>query len=253
MKWIYYGLLSSFLIAGISCCDHPDQFVAERGEDYFPLETGRILEYRVDSIVFDDAGATNRLDTFTAYVRERVLDPFVDLSGETGYLIQREYRSHPDLPWQVTDLWTAAADQNDVTRVEENQRIVKMEFALYPGKRWNPTRYINTLIEIPVGTETINMFSYWQGEVLSIHQPEQIGHFAFDSVMTCLQADDDNELERRFVVEKYVKGLGLAFRMDTIVDSRCERLGDFGPCLGMNWMEKGEKGYIMKMELINHN
>ena len=112
---------------------------------------------------------------------------------------------------------------------------------------------MNTLIQIPVGTEIINMFSFWRGVVISIHLPEQIGEFAFDSVMTCHQANDDNELERRFVLEKYAKGLGLVFRADTIVDSRCERISDFEPCRGMNWMQKGEKGYIMRMELINHN
>jgi hypothetical protein len=237
----------------LMCCCTDDPVIIDRGEDYFPLEVGRVLEYKVDSIIFDDAGATNKLDTFSSFVRERVLDKIADLEGDTVFRIQREHRGMPDDPWQVTDIWTAASDGVEAQRVEENQRLVKMVFPLYKAREWNPTKYINTLIMIPVGTETINMFSFWEGEVSSIHLPEQIGAFAFDSVMTCFQADDDvNILERRFVLEKYAKGIGLVFRSDTIVDSRCKRLSG-ASCVGLNWMQKGEKGYIMQMELINHN
>lgn len=244
------SMLSIFVLSG---CDENDPVIVDRGEAYFPITSARVLEYKVDSIIFDDAGFVNVLDTFTAYIRERVLGPIVDINGDTSYRIQREHRIETDDPWQISDVWLTSLDGFEAIRVEENQRLVKMEFPLYEQRRWNPTTYINTSINIPVGTETINMYSYWAGRVLSIHQPEQIGAFTFDSVMTCYQADDDNELERRYVLEKYAKGLGLVFRMDTIVDSRCERLGDFDPCLGMKWMQKGEKGYIMRQELINHN
>lgn len=237
----------------LSCCDDDDPMMIDRGVGYFPLTTGSVLEYKVDSIVFDDAGSSNRLDTFSSFVRERVMESLIDLEGDTIYRMQREYRKETDLPWQVTDIWTVANDGIEAVRVEENQRLIKMEFPLYEEREWNPTKYINTSIDVPVGTESINLFSYWAGRVTSLHRPEQIGEFAFDSVMTCYQAEDDNELERRYVLEKYAKGLGLVFRMDTIVDSRCERLGDFAPCFGMNWMQKGEKGYIMRQELINHN
>ncbi len=251
LKYTYFVVCIGMML--VSRCTGDDPIVIDRGEDYFPLEPGRFLEYKVDSIIFDDAVAGNELDTFSAFIRESVLGRIVDLEGDTIYRMQREHRVLQADQWEVTDIWTAYSDERQAERVEENQRLLKMEFPLYQEKIWNPTKYINPLIQIPVGTETINMFSIWNGEVISIHLPEQIGAFAFDSVMTCSQADDDNELERRFVLEKYAKGIGLVFRSDTIVDSRCERLGEFTPCLGLNWMQKGEKGYIMQMELINHN
>ena len=69
--------------------------------------------------------------------------------------------------------------------------------------------------------------------------------------MSCYQANEDTEIERRYVLEKYARNVGLVSRTDTIVDSRCKRLGDFIPCLGMPWIEKGEKGYIMNQVLIS--
>lgn len=254
MKFYSLSVLLIFA-SGIAlmCCNDPEPLTVDRGEEYFPLITGKILEYRVDSIIFDDAGSVNVLDTFSAFVRERVIDAYAGTEGDTIYRVQREYRMTQDQGWIATGLWTASRSTFEGVRAEGNQRLTKMEFPLYKNRKWDPTKYVNELINIPVGSELINMYSYWNGEVISINQPEQIGSFAFDNVMTCMQADDDNELERRFVLEKYAKGIGLVFRMDTIVDSRCERLGEFGPCIGQSWMQKGEKGYIMKMELVAHN
>lgn len=251
LKWIF-----SLLLAGVflmNSCDDPDPVVIDRGEEYFPLRQGMLLEYKVDSVIFDDASSGNSLDTFTAFIRERVVEASVNPQGDSVFQILREHRRQTNVPWQVTDLLTISRSALEIVRVENNQQLLKMAFPLFEDRGWNPTKYINTLITIPVGTEVINMFSFWDGEVISMDQAEQIGEFTFDEVMTCYQADDDNELERRYVLEKYAKGIGLVFRSDTIVDSRCERLGDFGPCIGQNWLQKGEKGYILRMELINHN
>jgi hypothetical protein len=237
----------------LAACDNKEPIVNPRGEEYFPLEVGRISEFRVDSVIFDDAGAGNKLDTFSSFLREIVVAKFAGQDGDTVYRIQREHRRTADLPWQISDIYTMQSDGYEAIRSEENIRLVKMTFPLYVGKGWEPAKYVSTSITVPVGTETINMYSYWDGQLLALDVPEQVGTFAFDSVMTCLQADDDNELERRYVLEKYAKDIGLVFRKDTIVDSRCERLGTFDPCLGQTWMEKGEKGYLLEMELISHN
>lgn len=246
---------SVIVFCAVACiaCRESQVVLFDRGDAYFPLETGRFLEYQVDSIVFDDAGATNRLDTFSSFIRETVIEEFVDLAGKPAFRIQRQHRKEVDLPWNTTHIWIAANDGSSAVRVEENQRIVKMEFPLTQGKRWNPTRFIDEGVLVPVGTEVISLFAYWDGRILALHGYEEIGAFAFDSVMVCRQADEDTEIERRYVLEKYARGLGLVFREDTILDSRCKRIGDFVPCLGQTWMQKGEKGYIMRMTLINHN
>jgi hypothetical protein len=232
----------------------PDPTVPlDRGEAYFPLTHGRQLEYKVDSIIFDDAGNSNKLDTFSSFIRERFIGGLIDPKGDSIFVIERSFRRTPADNWLTTDIWTTQRTFTTAFRVEENQRLIKMEFPLYLARRWDPVRFIDPGIAVPVGTEEIEIFTYWSGEVVSLDAVETIGAFQFDQVMTCYQADEDTEIERRFVVERYAKGLGLVSRTDTILDSRCKRLGDFAPCAGMTWIKKGEKGYIMHQELIAHN
>jgi hypothetical protein len=225
----------------------------DRGETYFPLKVGRQLEYKVDSIIFDDDGATNKLDTFSSFIREHVTGVLVDLNLDSIYIIERSFRRSVDDNWTTTDVWTTYRTFTTAFRVEENQRLIKFELPLFDGKTWDPVRFIDPGIAVPVGTEEIEMFSYWAGSVASIDVQESVGPFVFDDVMTCYQANEDTEIERRFVREKYARGLGLVARTDTILDSRCKRLGDFAPCLGKSWIQKGEKGYILYQELIAHN
>lgn len=243
------ALLTLFTIG----CTPSSGVIPDRGVDYFPISIGDYRVYQVDSVIFDDAGNTNSLDTFSALIRERVMTATVNEKGDSTFQIERAFRRDSLDPWQVTDIWTTSRIYPEAMRVEENQRLVKMEFPLYPGKRWDPVRYLDPGIEVHVGTEDIEMFIYWSGEVIGIDQPEEVHGTQFPDVMTCYQADEDTDIERRYVMEKYAKHIGLIARVDTILDSRCKRIGDFAPCEGMPWIEKGEKGYIMQMTLIDHN
>ena len=140
-----------------------------------------------------------------------------------------------------------------------------MQFPLRDSSRWDPTQFINPDTEVTVGTEQIEPYLNWSGRVLELGKSEQVGAFSFDRVLTCLQADDDNGIERRYVLEKYAHGVGLVYRVDTILDSRCKRLGILEPCLVINnnvnppdttcqpWVTKAEKGYILRQEILNFN
>jgi len=248
---LWFCLLTSGLL-WISCKPDPAE-ILDRGEAYFPLEVGRQLVYQVDSIIFDDAGNSNRLDTFSGFIRETITDAYLDSEMDSVFVIERAFRRTEMDSWQAAQIWTASRTYSTAFRVEENQRLVKMEFPLYRGRKWNPVRYVDPGIVVPVGTEEIELFAYWSGEVLALDESELINNFNLDRVLTCIQADEDTEIERRFVLEKYARDIGLVARMDTILDSRCKRIGDFTPCIGLDWMEKGEKGYIMSMKLISHN
>ena len=235
------------LLFGVGCDEEPFDPLPD-GRDYYPLEIGSVLEYRYDSIIFDDFQGGNRMDTFSGFIREEVVDT-VAIGGSTEFVIQRSIRRSTDQPWTNVATLSQHTDQAFAYRQESNLRLIKMRFPLRATSAWDPTALIDPGTEVTVGTETIEMFSNWSGEVTGLGQEEEIGDFAFDEVMTCLQADDDNEIERRYVVEKYARGIGLVFRVDTILDSRCKRLGDLVPCFGETWSEKGEKGYILRQEI----
>ena len=71
--------------------------------------------------------------------------------------------------------------------------------------------------------------------------------------MKIIQTDSDDDLMKRYVFETYARGIGLVARRDSILDSRCIDLGDFGPCIDKAWVDHASKGYILSQVMIGHN
>ncbi|MDX1479178.1 MAG: hypothetical protein R3301_15795 [Saprospiraceae bacterium] len=249
MRFLLLCLVTGMFLQGCGeSVIHPEP---DRGYDYFPLTLGATWTYQVDSVIFDDGGSINVLDTVSGFVQERISGIQVDLTGDSVYTLERRHRRTVLDPWVLTHVWTISRDADRAERSEENVRLVKLAFPLDTGKQWDPLLFVSPETEVPVGTEIIEMYTNWSGRVTQIGHPQTIGDLAFSDVMTCLQADDDNEIERRFVMEQYARGVGLIARVDTILDSYCKRIGQIEPCFGLSWIEKGEKGYILVQQLID--
>jgi hypothetical protein len=255
MKCRHLFFFALLLLAG-ACKDDPViQPGVENSDDYFPLAVGRFVEYQVDSIVFDDAPGGNEKDTVTFQLREEIVSANPSGSGDTLFYIHRSRRNQSDHPWVLTDVWTAYYDENNVFRGEENLIFRKMTFPLYEGLRWIATSYIHPQTTVLIGTENLEPYEYWESRVVTIDDSARIGTFIFPQgeVMQVLQTDSDDDLMKRFVHESYVRGIGLAARIDTILDSRCIDLGEFEPCVGKDWTAHASKGYILSQVMIRHN
>ena len=231
-------------------CDDTIPVQTPDGRAYFPLVLGGVLEYRTDSIIFDDFGSGNIKDTLTGFVQERIESKFETSPGDTTYVIERYFKRNLEDEWTLSDVFSKAEEMDLALREENNLEQVKMRFPLTGNTKWDPTAFIDPFTEIEIGTETIEMFTNWHGSVLSIGNSTTLGAFQFEDVLETYLADDDNEIERRYLREIYAAGVGLVLRVDTILDSRCKRLGDLTPCIGEDWNVKGEKGYILRQETI---
>ncbi|HJW31318.1 MAG TPA: hypothetical protein VJ508_18950, partial [Saprospiraceae bacterium] len=222
--------------------------------EYFPLIVESSITYQVDSVVFDDAPDGNKLDTVRFQLKEEVASQNVTVSGDTVYYLHRYRRENEFDSWRLTDVWTAEKTNTEAQKTEENLTFLKMSFPLKYGKRWYATSYINPSTLILVGTEQLEAYQEWEAEVLSFDQSGQIGSFQFPTgqVMTIDQTNTDDGASKRYVHETYVRNIGLVARIDTILDSRCLALGDFGPCLGKPWIEHAGKGYILSQVMIDY-
>ena len=239
-----------------SCGDDPvEQPGAAKSEEYFPLAIGKYVEYRVDSIVFDDAPGGNTQTSVTFLLREEIVDYTVSQLGDTVYYIHRSRRADEASPWILKDVWTAEYNENNVLRTEENLIFKKMTLPVYKDLTWIATSYISPETSVLIGTENLEPYEFWESVVLTVDGAAQVGTFNFPAgnVMEIIQADSDDDLMKRYVHETYARGIGLVARKDSILDSRCIDLGDFGPCIDKSWSEHANKGYILSQVLIGHN
>jgi hypothetical protein len=231
----------------------PDALEAQY--DYFPLRIGRSAVYSVDSIVYDFAagGGTQRIASRT-FVRERVADTLRDNTGALQYLIERYERRDPKQAWQLTGVGTATRNKTQAGRTENNLRFLNLVFPLSRRSAWNGLVWIDADREIEIAGERMRPFSNWRFEVDSIDVPQKIGTFRFDSVLVVTEADDTNIIERRFSKARYAMGVGLVSKEQLILDSQyCNKPQPPSDCATKPWVEKAEKGYILKQTILEYN
>jgi hypothetical protein len=234
--------------------DEVDNPFPDATQEYYPLRVGNSITYQVDSIVFDDAPGGNSKDTISFQLKEEIADAGVNAQGDTIYYIHRYRRAADPEPWSLTDVWTTSKNSAEALRTEENLTFNKLSFPLRFGKRWYSTEYIHPQTSIQVGTENLKPYQEWEAEILSFDRAGVVGTFSFPEgqVMVMHQADQDDGIMRRYVQETYVRHIGMVYRYDEILDSRCIDLGDFGPCIGKTWVEHASKGYILSQVMIDY-
>lgn len=222
---------------------------------YFPLQTGKYIEYTLDSIVYDfGSGGGMVRDSTRILVRETVADTLRDNTGQLVYRIERFERPHDTLPWQFRENIFAARTATQAIRTENNLRFLKLVFPFDRSSNWNGNLWIDQYREIEVAGERIQPFINWRYEVDSLDMPAQIGDFPFDSVLVVTEVDETNAIERRLSRVKYAKHVGIVFREQWILDSQyCNQIPPPADCLAKPWTEKAEKGYILRQIISHHN
>lgn len=241
-------ILTIALFSGCTPSGTVEEFDEERfGFDYFPLEVGKFWIYAVDSIVYDDLGAT-KLD-LKSEIKEEIVDTFRNEVNELVYVVNRFWRRENSSPWQVTDVWSAVKDRERAFRTEDNLKFIKFVFPPLTGKRWNSNIYFDEFTIVTIAGESLRMFADWNdAQMTSVDVNERIGSVDYENVATILLTDDDerNAIERRYALEKYARGVGLVYKEYIILDTQCSSCQT-------SWEEKAEKGFILKQTLLEYN
>ncbi len=222
---------------------------------YFPLETGKYIDYTVDSVVYDFApGGAILRDSSHTLLRELVADTLSDNTGQLRYMIERYERPNDSAAWQLKQIWTAARTATQAIRTENNLRFLKLVFPFDRRSQWNGNLWIDQYQEIEIAGERIRPFVNWNYAVDSLDVAAQIGSFAFDSVLVVTEVDETNAIERRLSRVRYAKHLGLVWREQWILDSQyCNQTPAPADCLTKPWEEKAQKGYLLRQVIQGHN
>lgn len=252
-----FGILA-LLITGLFACG-PDEIappapnLAAAQHAYFPLQVGQYAVYTVDSIVYDFIPGGIGRDSSRTFVREQITDTLYDNTGQLHYVVERYERKHQDLPWTLHHIYRAARTDKQTIVTEENLRFLKLIFPMDRRSEWNGNLWIDPELEVEVAGERMRLFSNWRYEVDSIDVKANIGRFSFDSVLVVTEADDSNIIEKRLSIVRYAKGVGLVQREQWILDSQyCNRVPPPADCATKPWVDKAEKGYILRQTILEY-
>ncbi len=244
-----FWIFSFFLIFALYSCDNGTVIApADSPEDFYPVEVGKYWIYQVDSIIIDDLGAT--ICPTSSFIKEEIASVLSQDNLTTVYVLERSYKKTESDPWVISDIWTITQGRNYIQRSEENLRFIKMQTPLRIGNTWDGNQFDSELI-LTVKDEAIPIYKNWEYMVLDLAVGEDIGGIAYDDLMVLQQADDENQIERRYSVEKYARDVGLVYREMEIFNTQCD--GNLANCVGLTWLQKAERGFSTTQVLVEHN
>ncbi|MEX2485468.1 MAG: hypothetical protein WED10_12935 [Brumimicrobium sp.] len=193
MRNLFYILF--FALTILSCKKSDD--TPEFGYEYFGLDKGKFVTYDVMEI-FHDVELSPSHDTVRYTLKTVVGEDIVDNENRTASKIFRyAYDAETD---ELIDerVWTAIIDQGRGEIVEENQRKIRLVFAITSDKTWNVNAF-NT--DDPQEVYYEDLF-----------KPYSIGGSQIDSSVRVEYEDFFSLVDHRRKYEVYGKNIGLIHR-----------------------------------------
>lgn len=234
-----------------SCEETVGDIDIDYGYAYFPLEIGKFVEFKVDSIIYDPSALGIDIDTTHSFVKEELVDKNINDEGNEVYTIHRSWKSNATDTYQVMDVWTVHRTSTQSVRTEENLPFINLVFPIRSGRSWDGTTFIDQSTIVFIAGETMEFFKSWDSYVKAIDREVTYNGLTFNDVVEVSHADSENLIEKRCVIEQYAKGIGLIFKSQMILDTQCN--GDLTACDDIPWEIKAEKGIILEQSILDHN
>ncbi len=211
-KVIGFAIILLIVISGSFSCKKKDELPPDLGYNYFPNQVGKYVIYDVDSFYYNDFNVPLTIDTFKFQLKEKIQSTYLDNQNRTTLRLERYVRyynptiPYSSLPWVLRDVWAANRTATTAEKVEENERYIKLAFAVKQEQEWDGNAQ-NTL-----GAQT---YSYE-----FINQPRTFGGTAFDSVLQVNQKDESSLVGVDYRIEKYAKRTGMVYKQFIYIQSQ---------------------------------
>ena len=201
MKKLILSAIGIALLLFISSCKKEDDSSTVIPEDltqqYFPVDSGLIRYYEVDSVFWDSFTQTR--DTIHYSLKEVIAGTFIDNQGRLAQRIER-FKQAQGGNWIIYKVWSSHRNGQRAEKVEDNIRLVKLVFAVSNEVRWNGNVY-----------NTLSPRAY---EYIAVNTPGSISNLNFAETIR-VQEDDEpaNLLNDYYAEERYARNVGMYYRI----------------------------------------
>lgn len=210
--WIAALTLGFFLLQG--CGKETASLETESISDYFPLQVGKFITYRLDSTVYVKLNTVKEVHSYI--VQDWVDAEITDNLGRKAFRIRRMMRSTTD-----TTIWTDNATfvvtplDKSLEYLDNNLRFVKLKSPVRDGFAWPGNSYINTFTD-----ESLQFLDNWEYFYEKVGQPYTLGSLTFPETITVEQnnevVNDPNDKSAIYSIDRayeiYGKNIGLVYK-----------------------------------------
>jgi len=206
-----------FSAAFFSCKKENDTQVFLNASAYYPLQTGTVWFYRMDSTTIPDFGAA--LVTYSYHIKDSVGTSFPDNAGRTSWPVYRFITDTlEETPWQSLSTSYVTPTSKDIEVVDDNNlRFIKLVSPVSAGRMWNGNSYIDTRS----ANTNYQYLDGWEYVYDSVNFPYQTIAGLIDSSVIVRQRDETSPegafdpqyyQQRNYSVEVYAHSKGLIYK-----------------------------------------
>lgn len=239
-----FASLALMAMLVFSCSKDPESAPASTNmADYYPLQVGKYITYKLDSTVYINLGTLKVVRSYR--VRDYVDSKFKDNLGNDAYRIRRMMRDAVDTTiWRDNATFLVTPTARTTELMENNLRFIKLINPIKEFTAWQGNSYIN------VKDDFYSFYENWEYFYESINEPFTANGKRFDSTITVNQVDyvdgDPTKPQFRYEIsystETYAKGVGLIYK---------EFLHELWQPLPIKAFEPNSYG--VKLTILDHN
>lgn len=197
-------LLTAILLT-TSACNKDDETTTGSspiaGLAYFPVDSGIVRFYDVDSIYWDEFTGLN--DTVSYELKEVIAGNFIDNQGRPAQRIER-FKKDSTGTWVIYRVWSMVRTNFRAEVSEENIRYIKTVFPTIAATTWNGNAY--------------NSNDEQTYEITAVDVPANSNGLSFSKTMNVLEENEPaNFIYDHQQLEKYAEGVGAYYKFRSYV------------------------------------
>ncbi len=208
-----HASLIFFAVMIFSGCKKQNPLITDTPADYYPLQIGKYITYRMDSVKFINVGSQ---DTVISYLAKDVVeDSITDNLGRPSYRVIR-YLSDTTgtTPWMPTIAYLVTPTGHSIEVVENNLRFIKLVTPVQDYVSWKGNVYIDT---DPDDSSQVPYLDDWNYSYANTGLPYDVLQGTIPVTATVNEANEtsgnvNSILVTTFSTAVYGKGLGLIYK-----------------------------------------
>ncbi|MBX3257830.1 MAG: hypothetical protein KF862_27115 [Chitinophagaceae bacterium] len=213
-KYFSLVIVVTLLCLGFQFCKkQTDSFTIDSYKEYYPLEVGKYIIYRLDSTVFVNFDTEKEIHSYQ--VKDMVDAEITDAAGQQAYRIRRMIRNLDGTgEWKDNATFMVTPLNRSLEVVEDNLRYIKLTNPVKENYYWEGNSYIQAI-------EDLSYLQYWEYNYQNVAQPYIVNDNTFENTITVQQIDEssgDPELypnsfaSKDYSTEVYAKNTGLIYK-----------------------------------------
>ena len=190
-------IISGLLL--VCSCNKSNNKTIKYGYHFFPITEGQYVVYDVID-VFHDSALTIPHDTSLYQIKEIIGEEYEDEEGDAANKLYRYYRQNDTMIWTIQDAWSIKRTKRNGEIVEENDRRIKMTFAISYDQEWN--------------CNALNDEEEQNCHYAEIYKPFSLGGIDFDSTVIVEHQDFTSYIQYLRSYAVYAPNIGCIYRVD---------------------------------------